>query len=516
MADGTTNIYVDSSFISSNPNSEDVSVIFKVAEANNIGSFNVPIEFVIDNLNNSFKDINTEYTNTGTISGSNSIYTEYNNSTVVSGMEIALTDYYTGPKSDLSLDTDVQYATGFLPVSGSQDVKVNFIGANTYTTGDNVSIYYWSYGTTSGSTDLHTLYTNFSGNYDPLENPIPSLDYTHDMPTEYTNSTSISGALDETVDVTFAGWIEYAIPSDIYSVLSGTNDGFYTESTVISGGLLNNDLDIMSVLLGLDSFNNDITCSLLDNKYLDFQLSVISGTIGYFNTEIWSTVKNIDSVVCDIELYPIKISNFSLDVGEYASTGSFVSVDVTDDVYNITTSGTYFIVDGDRVPVTFSGIDDGYRMFYDPTNNFTSISGSTEIIAHAENDNGDYLEQVYYLTYGYYLKYYNKDYDKVDLGFGKEVGVRMEAEDYASCPTKGTDAYYFYTKYFQSSDLSVSIQAIRTVFNSSSNISASIYPVSTAYFYGKVFRVTVDAKDFAGNEMPRHEFEFTIEDPTNE
>lgn len=516
MADGTINIYVDSSFFGDSPSSEDVSVVFRTTEANNIGSFNVPVVFNISTLIQSYKDSTVEYSNTALTSGTNCIQTEYSTSSAaLSGVETSLVDYYTNDKTLTGLNTYVYYMTGYLPVSGSQDVYVNFTGANHYQGFDILPVHYWNYTTNSSTLDLDTLYTNFTGSYDSMTNPIPSFNFYRDMVTEYNSGTVVSGVLNENVDITLAGWVAFGFTSDINSVLSGTNSGFNIESSVIDGGLLKNDLDIMSVLLSTKSLYSDVLCSLIGYEYLNSELNVIPGTIDYIDSDIWSTVRNIDGLICDINLHPIKISNFSIDIGSYSTADSFISVDITDDTYNIVTSGTYFLVDGDRVPVTFSGIDDGYRMYYDPVDNFTSISGSVEITAHAENDNGNYLDQSYYLTFGYYLKYYNKDLNKIDLGFNREVDVRMEAEDYAHCPTKSTDAYYFYTRYYRSSDLSSSINAIGATFSGNSSISSSIYPVSTFYFYGKVFRVKVEAKDLAGNEMAPYEFEFTIEDPNS-
>jgi hypothetical protein len=41
---------------------------------------------------------------------------------------------------------------------------------------------------------------------------------------------------------------------------------------------------------------------------------------------------------------------------------------------------------------------------------------------------------------------------------------------------------------------------------------AIIYPHSTAYFYGKEFKVVVKAKDFAGNQMEPLILNYRIED----
>jgi hypothetical protein len=89
----------------------------------------------------------------------------------------------------------------------------------------------------------------------------------------------------------------------------------------------------------------------------------------------------------------------------------------------------------------------------------------------------------------------------------------MSAEDLATCPKFSADAYWFVTEHLKPKDLSASIVCIPApVTEAIEELQASIYPQSTAFFYGKTFRVVLTCKDFEGNEMEPYEFEFKIED----
>ena len=191
------------------------------------------------------------------------------------------------------------------------------------------------------------------------------------------------------------------------------------------------------------------------------------------------------------------------------------------DVYNvltsasgITCSGTCCLkVDGTAVPVTFSGITDGYRMFYNPADDFSSITGNTEFLVRGENSNGDVLERSYYLVSGYLEDYDNIERLGFDYGYETQVLVRMSAEDWATCPTFSADAYWFETEGLKERDLGASITGeLPDIVSTQEDLTASIYPQSLAYFYGKTFRVVLRCSDFAGNVMEPYEFEFKIED----
>ena len=117
------------------------------------------------------------------------------------------------------------------------------------------------------------------------------------------------------------------------------------------------------------------------------------------------------------------------------------------------------------------------------------------------------------LTTGYVVDYINTPdaYDSIDYGFDNKVTVRVTAEDYASCPTSETLAWDFDSKNYDNRDLGASIVG-RFHADDSEDLSAEIYPHSTAYFYGKEVTVRIEAKDFAGNEMEPLILVYRIED----
>ncbi len=88
------------------------------------------------------------------------------------------------------------------------------------------------------------------------------------------------------------------------------------------------------------------------------------------------------------------------------------------------------------------------------------------------------------------------------------VGVRISAENLVSCPKTTTYAYLLETRQLNNILLSASITGI----DNSVHLPASITADSHAFFYNKVIRIVLEAKDFSGNEMEPLEFEFKILD----
>jgi hypothetical protein len=208
----------------------------------------------------------------------------------------------------------------------------------------------------------------------------------------------------------------------------------------------------------------------------------------------------------------LSISNFSLSVDEYAEATASLCVDVSDSVNNVVTSGTYFIIDGVVTSGTFTPTGSGYVMCYDPVDDFSSLLGLTEFKVHAENDNSEGAEESFYLTSGYLVEYDNIDND---YGYGNQVVVSMAAENLASCPNIGADAYFFTTEIPNlTRNLGASITGIsdEEYRRDLSAVITADRESGTILFYGKVFTIEVRAKDFAGNEMDPYIFQFKIED----
>jgi hypothetical protein len=184
--------------------------------------------------------------------------------------------------------------------------------------------------------------------------------------------------------------------------------------------------------------------------------------------------------------------------------GSF-SVDVTDDVNTIISGSSYFIYDGVQVPTTFSSITNGYSMFYTPVN--VMSSGVISLIAHVENDIAETEEREFSFLYGY-----NTKFDEVvDWGPNNLVTIRAQVSNTVLCPNTVGEGFCFTTADLKAKNLGAFIQAVEYV-----DLSASISPQSTTFFYGQTFRITVSGvKDFSGNQTPAYTFSFTIEDPPN-
>jgi hypothetical protein len=199
------------------------------------------------------------------------------------------------------------------------------------------------------------------------------------------------------------------------------------------------------------------------------------------------------------------IDNFSMDIGDWTPTADFTQfyADVTDDIYTVVSGGTYFLREGVQVTTTYSGITNGYRIFYDPDS--LTASGVITITVRGENNNSDVEIENYYLLYGYNLKFE----DVVDWGINQEVVVWAQATNEVQCPNTEATAFHFITKDYEYRDLSATIAATESV-----DLGATIYPQSTTIFYSKTYTITVSGiRDYSGNIMDPYEFTFTIEDP---
>jgi hypothetical protein len=197
----------------------------------------------------------------------------------------------------------------------------------------------------------------------------------------------------------------------------------------------------------------------------------------------------------------ILIDNFSIGVEGWLPIVDLVSfaVDVIDQIYGITTSGTYFLHDGQIVSTSFSGIADGYRCYYYPP----TISGEVNLTIHAENDNSETGEENYCLLYGYNCKFN----ELIDWGPRREVVTTVDVKNLAFCPNTETGAFYFETADLHSYNLGATIQAVESV-----DLNATIYPQNTFFFYERAYTIKISGiQDFAGNEMSDFNFSFTIE-----
>jgi hypothetical protein len=518
----TNRVWIDTTFVpkaNALEGETDVSVEYQLAAADNIGGRSIPVIYTAGQPSTDADiDIIVEYTGSPAISGSINVAEEYyiTQAPMISGVLESLVGYTTyAPQSVITENIQHIYSTGHNTVSGSLDKIWAYTKPNAMAMFSDVFSTFFVETSNSGIVDHLVNYTNFSGDTNISGEPIPTYPDFFDVIHEYTPADPdyTQGLIDRTWDITFTGWVGTYVGFDTRSTLHGFNDGYDYEVMISGGGVDVNYLDAYSTGLTVSGVDLDVYCTLTDMTYLPTETQTISGSIGRQYYEVYSAASSHGYLSMDIDLYSLKITNFSLDIGEHTTSSSPVYVDVLDDVCPVSTSGTYFLVDGVKVPVTLSGIADGYRMYYDPADDFVSLEGTTTFTAHAENECGQSLEQDYYLTFGYLLEYDNHPSlsQGIDYGFNNEVVVRVAAEDNASCPQIGSLAWDFESSGLHNNDLGASIVG-RFHALDTDDISANIRPQSLAYFYGKEFEIVVNAKDFAGNEMEPLVLNFTIED----
>jgi len=521
MPDGTNNIYVDATFSTTADGQEDVTTELTLADADVIGAYNIPVVYTTAASGPAAQNVNVDYSTIVLSSGIREVDVYYYVNTITSGIYTSLVDYSLGVVISGALDKYVDcFLAGNTGISGvpgttpgAQNLITNYIVGETFTDGIDLPISFWRWLSISGSEDIPTQYTNTLGINTGIERTV--------YITLSSLSTLNSGTQTAYMDVEFAGMVNFPLTSEIYSVLESISKNIITDLINIDGSVDFLYSDVLCGVVASGTLNSDLYCCLVDLSRINMDLNAITGNVRDFECDLYSSVYAASSLGCDIDLLSLKISNFQPEIDEYVTAESYISVDITDDVYNvltsasgITCSGTCCLkVDGVAVPVTFSGITDGYRMFYNPEDDFNSVKGSTEFLVRAENSNGDILERSYYLVSGYLVDYDNVEKFGFDYGFEAQVLVRMSAEDLATCPKFSADAYWFETEGLKERDLGASITGVPPeIVSAQGDITASVYPQSLAYFYGKTFRVVLRCRDFAGNIMEPYEFEFKIED----
>jgi len=312
---------------------------------------------------------------------------------------------------------------------------------------------------------------------------------------------------DTYVDLFLHNSRQFVLNFDLYSVLMGTPRLLDIDLEVESGVIVNIPLNLYSAYENNPGLLTDLFNSAQnDIMRLDSEVEVASGRTQVLSCGCFSSASETKSIGCDIRPWSLEAGTFFLDVGEYTTVSATAWVDVVDSLIGVSTSGTYFKVNGVEVPVTFSGINNGYRMFYNPPDNFDT-DGVLVYTAHIRNLAGDAKDVNYYLLGGYSLVHN----DTIRWDPNKQVDIWMTATNLGFCPETTADSYYFRTKELMYSDLRTTIVPVGFV-----DLGAVVYPQSTFFFYGETYTITMSGvKDFSGNEMDQFIYTFTIDDPTS-
>lgn len=294
---------------------------------------------------------------------------------------------------------------------------------------------------------------------------------------------------------------------DIYSCLVNFSNNISNDITTVSGRVHNYKNDIYNCVSGTLNYKYDIYNSYLNYLTYKYDIVTVSGLVEYQLSDCYSCIKTISSgIKSDIRIRSLYIESFSIYEDTFTNASTTIHVDLLDYLYSIDISKSYFKIDGESVSVTFSGIDNGYRMYYNPTNDFYT-KDTLVVTAHATNTVGDIYELDYYLLFGYDVAYTHKGYWSPN----ENILVRMQASNLSDCVNIGADSYYFITQDLPSYELSSSIRCVEA-----EDLLCEIYPQSTTFFYGSSFIIRVEGvKDFDGNEMDNFIFNFNIENPNN-
>lgn len=516
MPDKKSNVYIDLSLLASKDFYLDLDAEFTAGHVENIGCRTMLVESLFTACNNEALDTELDYsTVTSNLETDNVPVDILWMGTLVSGEKDRVVDFFLGPTASGMKDLKLCFGT-YATNTVYRDVPVIFTGGNRFNRWVDILSAVNFRSQLAAADDSRINYTNFSGNYTVISGlPIPHMEQVTNVVMSYGCDPSISGGSNVPVDLFFAAWIGYPFLEDVFSSDMRVQTGHCCEYGVTPfGRLWPCNTDVFSSVEGLPKLNKDVYCALLDLSVSNVDVELTHGRLTEVKTDVFSSADRRQGVCTEISLYSLKITNFSIGCSEYVNVDGYLSADVVDDVCPVSISGTYMSVDGERVQATFSGIDYGYRVFFDLSANIDRFDGPTEIHVHAENECGNSIDSYNYVTFGYIVEYENNPlYDgEMDQSYGydKKVSVRVTVEDMASCPRSDSFAYIFGTEQQKNKDLGASITG-KFFADGFYDIGAGIYPQSTAYFYGKEFEVVVRAEDFSGNAMEPFVLKYRIE-----
>jgi len=234
-------------------------------------------------------------------------------------------------------------------------------------------------------------------------------------------------------------------------------------------------------------------------------ITTISGGQTYIQMDGFSSLVNISgSVNCDIRTWSLEFGDFFADHWSVTTASGSAWIDIIDTFCSIDTGNCYFSVDGERVESTFVTIDGGYRMCYDPIDNFSTLL-EFQMDVHAQNFYGDILENSYKFLYGADIRLH----EVVTFVNKKYIPIWAKVNNVMDCPEFSTVAYKFETKDYYGKDLGAYINPVIGV-----DLPVILYPQNTFFFYGRTYRIGISGlKDFSGNVKSDYIYTFTIENP---
>ena len=265
--------------------------------------------------------------------------------------------------------------------------------------------------------------------------------------------------------------------------------------------------DIVSSVLNVSGVESDIISAKQDNLNFSIEAEVVPGGISGIETSLFSTSNPVTTsgISLDIRLWSMFTTGFFLENEEFKSATSTAWVDVVDYLWEIDIDSTYIMVNDVVVSgTTFSGIANGYRVYYNPLGNFSHEDVFTYTL-HVQNNMGDILENSYNLLYGYNISFN----EFLDWGPNKKIDILTKVDNNAYCLNTAAESFYFITKDLTAINLGSEITPIVPL-----DLSSVIRTQGKVFYYGETYHITVSGiRDYADNELSPIIYSFTIENP---
>jgi hypothetical protein len=329
----------------------------------------------------------------------------------------------------------------------------------------------------------------------------------HDSKTHYRiNLGTVATSRDTNVDLSLASARYFDVLSDVFCVASGTLYSILGDIRYQTGTIWGVSADIYTVASGFENIDVDLYTSnqALTSVVADIQRAF--GRCASYYTDVYSARLETGLIGADLKTRSLFLDGFFLNIDEFTAASGVGYVDIVDYIYEINNETIQITKDDTTISgIVIEDIPNGRRVYFDPLDDFYS-DGELVISVYAESVYGEVLEEDFYLLYGYNIEL---DEDGVVWDAATRVYVSATASNAVVCNNVEGAHYYFDTMDYFSFNLGAYINPVE-----SRDLGFSIYPQSTAFYYGQTYTVTVSGvRDYHGNQMEPFTYTFTIESP---
>lgn len=274
------------------------------------------------------------------------------------------------------------------------------------------------------------------------------------------------------------------------------------------GRLVTLSLDIFNSILKTQFISLDCFSSSVSFKKIVSDLMLQSGVLNIINSEIFCAKKKLSYLSSDLKIRSLFIGKCCLDIDDFMDIKNNFWVEVIDYLYPINKNSIkLYKNDTELENLILEDIINGVKVSCSISDDFTTTGSSLIYSIYAESIIGENINRDFSVLFGFNVVLN----DVVDWGVSEDIYIRLQAKNTAFCSNEVSDSFKVTSANMLHSELISSINPI-----SYSDITSSIYPQSTTFFYNKTYRIKLrNVKDFAGNILPEVIYEFTVEKKPN-